>query len=228
MSHVFFYIMWMGWCMCVVSHCLLFPRYSLWEEGKPAGAVWCSCQCSALLQHCCRPSTPLHDDSIPWWQWLISTGYCTLPHCRNCSGMFWGTWQRVESVNLASKSPCYHSDQPSVRCPGKLSPIHGGHTSKLTGLQGSATNIWRCPVKHVLWSPGLFGSELLCWQEGDLHNIMQVVLILWLNVYVAGEYGLKINIKVPNIMSFVHVYMCLSVCLFVCLFVSLLFIFVIL
>lgn len=50
-----------------------------------------------LPKYCCRPNTPLHDNSIPQWQWLLSAGWFALPHCKNWnSGTVWGTCQRVQ------------------------------------------------------------------------------------------------------------------------------------
>ncbi|MCI4375370.1 hypothetical protein PGIGA_G00108680 [Pangasianodon gigas] len=48
---------------------------------------------------------------------------------------------RVQDVDLASKFPRSQSHRASVGCAGQTSLIHGGPTSQLTGLKGSAANV---------------------------------------------------------------------------------------
>ncbi|MBN3305358.1 IRF3 factor, partial [Amia calva] len=47
----------------------------------------------------------------------------------------------TRGVDLASKFPRSQSNRASVGCAGQTSPIHGGPTSQLTGLKGSAVNV---------------------------------------------------------------------------------------
>jgi len=47
MNHVFFYITRMAGCVCVASLGNTWHQDALWEEGKPAEAVWCFGKCSA-------------------------------------------------------------------------------------------------------------------------------------------------------------------------------------
>ncbi|KAK3534682.1 hypothetical protein QTP86_020344 [Hemibagrus guttatus] len=49
--------------------------------------------------------------------------------------------QGPNCVDLASKFPRSQSNPASVGCAGQKSLIHGGPTSQLTGLKGSAANI---------------------------------------------------------------------------------------
>lgn len=50
-----------------------------------------------------------------------TAGQCTLPHCRDRSGMVQGTWQRPLGVGLVFKFPRSQSDQASVGCPSTKS-----------------------------------------------------------------------------------------------------------
>ena len=62
-------------------------------------------------KHCCRPCTPFHGS---------------------------GTLKAVGCVLFQQDN---QSNRASVGCAGQTSPIHGGPTSQLTGLKGSAANI---------------------------------------------------------------------------------------
>lgn len=45
----------------------------------------------------------------------------TLPHCKMCLGMVWGTWQRVQGLFvLASNFPTFQYNQASVGCAGQM------------------------------------------------------------------------------------------------------------
>ena len=52
---------------------------------------------------------------------------------------------------------------------------------------------------EVLWSPCLYWSELFWWYEGDLRNIRQVVLMLWLIGVVILDPTLTSSISWNNI-----------------------------
>ena len=90
-----------------------------------------------------------------------------MPQSKDGSGMVWGAEQRLWGVDLASKFP-----RSSVGCAGQTSPIHGGPSSKLTGLDANimvpdtTAHIQGSRV-HALMGQGCFGS-----------NIKQVVIML--------------------------------------------------
>ncbi len=44
---------------------------------------------------------PCHD----WCSLMAEVSFTRIMHCKNCSEKLWGTWQRVQGVALASKSP---------------------------------------------------------------------------------------------------------------------------
>ena len=62
-------------------------------------------------------------------------------------------------------------------CAGQTSPIHGGSTSQLTGLKGSATDGLVPDTTADLQRSN--GVHALTGQE-DLLNIREVVIMLWL------------------------------------------------
>ncbi|KAK3569192.1 hypothetical protein QTP86_026470, partial [Hemibagrus guttatus] len=65
-------------------------------------------------------------------------------------------WPGVDS---ASKFPRSQSNPASVGCAGQTSLIHGGPTSQLTGLKGSAANILVAdPTAHLQGSSGVHAS----------------------------------------------------------------------
>ena len=62
-------------------------------------------------------------------------------------------------------------------CAGQTSPIHGGSTSQLTGLKGSATDgLVPDTTADLQRSSGVHAST----GQEDLLNIRQVVIMLWL------------------------------------------------
>lgn len=87
--------------------------------------------------------------------------------------MIWG-------ADLASKSPGSRSSRASVGCAQQTSPIHEGPTSQLTGL---LVRSWYQIPQHTFrgvtepWSQQ-FPAVLRA--KGDLHDIMQQVIMLWL------------------------------------------------
>lgn len=90
-----------------------------------------------------------------------------------------GTWQRTQGVDLAPKFYTSQSDWASAGCP--TSQIHQGPSSQPTGPKGSST--WSQTAHNILRGLGMWWldrTEQLWWQEGDLHNIRKVVLMLWL------------------------------------------------
>lgn len=94
--------------------------YSLtcWETGKCVS--WYSCGCFVSLthllpKHYCRPSTLLHGNYVPCWQWSLKQ--CALSPCKTCSEMVWRTWQRIQGVVLARKRP--QSNRGTVGCAGQ-------------------------------------------------------------------------------------------------------------
>ncbi len=156
MNHVFFYIMWTARCVCVVYLGKRWHQDALWEEGKLAESVWCSGK---------RPAEK------PWilaFLWIL---HWHIPHVvadqihpfmatvfPDVSGLFQQdnvpchTANIVEDSglrNMTKSSRCWlglqiprsQSNRASVGCAGKTSPIHGGPTSQLTGLKGSAASI---------------------------------------------------------------------------------------
>lgn len=54
---------------------------------------------------------------------------------QKCSGMDWGTWQRVKGVALASKFPRSQSDWVSMGCAGLTNLIHEVPTSQLARVK---------------------------------------------------------------------------------------------
>lgn len=69
--------------------------------------------------------------------------------------------ERVQGVDMASKFPGAQSNRESVGRAGQISPIHEGPTWKLTGLEGSAANVWVPDSVGCIQSPCLNGYELL-------------------------------------------------------------------
>ena len=102
---------------------------------------------------------------------------------KNGSGMVWGTQKQVSGDDLASKFLRSQSNRASLKCAGQTSLIHGGPTSQLTGLKGSAANILvPDTTAHLQGSSGVHAStgQLCFGSMGDHHNIRQVVIMLCL------------------------------------------------
>lgn len=51
------------------------------SAGKPVIHVDVTLTRTTFLSR--RPCAPLHGNSIPWWLWPLSAGWCTLPQSRN-------------------------------------------------------------------------------------------------------------------------------------------------
>lgn len=68
----------------------------------------------------------------------------------------------------------------SVGCAGP-SARYGGPTSQITGLKGSVANVFvpESPL-HLQRFIGLYESDLIWQRKGNLNNIRQEGLILWL------------------------------------------------
>ncbi|KAK3536019.1 hypothetical protein QTP70_025289, partial [Hemibagrus guttatus] len=66
---------------------------------------------------------------------------------------------QFEVLTPPPNSPDLKSNPASVGCAGQTSPIHGGPTSQLTRLEGSAANILVSdPTAHVQGSSGVHAS----------------------------------------------------------------------
>ncbi|KAF7666841.1 hypothetical protein LDENG_00089500, partial [Lucifuga dentata] len=92
--------------------------------------------------------------------------------------------QRVQGVDLASKFPRSQSNRASEGCAGKISQIHGGPTSQLTGLKGFAANVLvPYTTGHLQRTCGVHASTgQSCFDGtwGTYTILAGAVLILWL------------------------------------------------
>lgn len=66
-----------------------------------------------------------------------------------------------------------------------------GQSLRLQGLKDLLLTSWCQITQHsilleILWNPGLNGSERFWWHKVEMHNIMQVDLMLWL-IYGVGD-----------------------------------------
>ena len=112
------------WMTCIIP---LQSNVVLGSLGSRRSCRWRTC------------STPPHGDS----QMAVPppAGQCAPPQWKNSSGMNWGTWQRLQGVDLASEFPKSQSDWASLGRAG-TSQIHGpvGSTLQPTGHKGSTAN----------------------------------------------------------------------------------------
>ncbi|XP_060795918.1 pleckstrin homology domain-containing family S member 1-like isoform X2 [Neoarius graeffei] len=89
--------------------------------------------------------------------------------------------KEFKALTWSSKFLGSQPHRASLDCAGQTSPIHGGPTTQLTGLNGSVTNVLvPDTTEHLQRSCGVNRSELFWQHKGDLHNIKQLVLMLWL------------------------------------------------
>ncbi len=96
----------------------------LWSGQCSAGKPWVLhlCECYFDMYHLFKDHIHLS------WQWcsLKAVVSCSrimhLPHCRNCSGMVRGTWQRVQGVALASNLSRSQSNRVSMGYAGPKNP----------------------------------------------------------------------------------------------------------
>ena len=94
MNHLSFYTMWMAGCMrvanlgntsqgCIMGRSRLRQCDALGSVllGNLGSCHPCGCYFDMyhLAKHYCRPCTPLHGNSIPWWLWPLSARQCTVP-----------------------------------------------------------------------------------------------------------------------------------------------------
>ena len=166
MNHVFFYITWMAGCVCVAYLGNTWYQDALWEECKPAEAVWRFGQCSAGKPWVTCLSI-VADHVYLFMETVFPRGLFqqdnSLPQNKNGSGMFWAQ-QRVWGVKLATKFSRSQSNRASVGCTEPTSLIHdGGPTSQLTGLKGSAANLAHLQGSHGVHASmgqGYFDSKM--------------------------------------------------------------------
>ncbi len=105
--------------MCVAYQRTIWQQDALWQKTRPAEAVFCwetlglGIHLDVTLTH----TTYLQivaDHKHPNVCSLIAVASFSSiihpPHCKNCSGMVWGTWQWVQGVALASKFPWHHTE----------------------------------------------------------------------------------------------------------------------
>ncbi len=120
--------------------------------------------CTTYLKDCCRPHTPLHGSGVPWWQWHSATLQQLFNH------------DRVQGVAFASKFPRSQYDWVSMGCAGPTNLIQGGPPCKLQDLKDLLLMSW-CQIQQDRFR----GLMELFWQHmGGLHDISQVVLLLWM------------------------------------------------
>lgn len=138
---------------------LLHYMYIMWTPS-------CVCVCASLN---CKI------DCTKMFEWKAS-------HQRYCdalgSVLLENKWQRVQDVYLAPKFPRSQADRVSVGCAGQTSPIHSKYL-----LLTSRTRYHSMP-SEVFWSPWLNKSELFWRHKGNVQDIRQVVIMLWIGVYV--------------------------------------------
>ena len=113
----------------------------LCNAGKPSAleSIWMILDMHHPPKHHWGWSTPLHGTGAPVWQWQPTAGQCTLAHHKNCLGMAWGTQQRAQSVDPASRfprsrswptTPTHETQRTYYKCP---KPDTTGHPQRSYG-----------------------------------------------------------------------------------------------
>lgn len=119
------------------------------QTGKDSVMLWVMfCEKNPGLWHFCgcyfdtvHLSKFVADQEFPNGSGLFQQEKERCCAVKNFLGMVWGTWQKVQGVDLVSKFLWSHCVWASVKCAGLSSQIDECPTLQLTGLKGSTTNI---------------------------------------------------------------------------------------